>query len=277
MKRNWLLICTCSLAVVAFGSDVGRAQRGGPGPGGPGLGPGPQDRIGFLGFAGGPGNKVVTGAPYCGQLTSDFVQTLGDGNQIHRQTVTNICRDSQGRTYRQMNLPAVVSGSADAPRAVVISDPVAGVDYMLDSTHKTYRKFVVPTGKPPKPPAGPPPLFEGGRPNQGATTDLGFQTINGLSSKGTRFTRTIPAHSPLGNEQPLTVTTERWYSQDLSIDIQTQTTDPSRGNTSTSMGNINRSEPDPTLFQVPAGYTLQQGPGGPGGFGRRPRAQNNAQ
>ena len=32
------------------------------------------------------------------------------------------------------------------------------------------------------------------------------------------------------------------------------------------------------LFQVPAGYTLQQGgPGGPGGFGRRPRGPANPQ
>jgi hypothetical protein len=216
----------------------------------------------------------VTGAPYCGQLTDNFTQIFADGNQIHRETVTNVCRDSQGRTYHQVNLPEIVAGSGNSPRAVMINDPVAGVDYMLDPAHKTYRKFVRPKGKGFQ---GNPPQFRGGNPNPASTTDLGFQTIGGLSCKGTRFTHTIPAHSPLGNEQALTVTTDRWYSPDLSIDIQTQTTDPSRGNTSTTVSNISRNEPDASLFQVPAGYTEQQGPGGPGGFVRRPRGQADPQ
>ena len=267
MQRRWLVVFTCGLAALAFGSGSSRAQRNGPG------GPGAQNRIGFLGFAGGPGNKVVTGAPYCGQVTEEFSQTLADGNQIHRETTSNVCRDSQGRTYSQVNLPAVVSGSGNSPSAVIIRDPVAGVDYMLDTTHKTYRKVTHPTGKPPA--GGNAPRFQGGNPNPGATTDLGFMTIAGLSCKGTRFTRTIAAHSGLGNEQPLQVTTERWHSPDLSIDIQTQTTDPSRGNSTTTVSNINRSEPDASLFQIPAGYTLQQG--GLGGFGRRPQGQVRAQ
>jgi hypothetical protein len=267
MRRNWLIVFAGSLATLAFASGSSRAQRNGPG------GPEPQNRIGFLGFAGGPGNKVVTGAPYCGQESEEFSQTLADGNQIHRSTTRTVCRDSQGRTYSQVNLPAVVSGSENSPR-VVIRDPVAGVDYMLDTAHKTYLKVTHPVRKPPAGNAGNGPRFQGGNPNAGTTTDLGFQTIAGLSCKGTRFTRTIPAHSRLGNDQALQVTRERWYSADLSIDIQTQTTDPSRGNTNTMVSGINRSEPDPSLFQVPAGYTLEQGgPGGPGGFGRRPQAQ----
>jgi len=273
MRSNWLVVFSCGIAAVALSSGVGRAQRGGPGPG-PGPRPGPEGRIGFLGFAGGPGNKVVTGAPYCGQLTSDFIQKFADGNDIHRHTVTNICRDSQGRVFSRLNLPDFLANGGQ-PQRITISDPVAGVDYLLDPAHKTYRKVVVRTGK--RPGGNPPPKFQGDNQNRGASTDLGFQTISGLSCKGTRFTRTIPANSPLGNEQPLTITTDRWYSPDLSIDIQTQTTDPSRGNTSTTLSNINRNEPDASLFQVPAGYTLQEGFGGPGGFGRGPHGPGNPQ
>jgi hypothetical protein len=264
MQRNWLVVFTCCLAALAFGGSS-RAQRNGPG------GPGPQNRIGFLGFAGGPGNKVVTGAPYCGQVTEEFSQALADGNQIHRSTTNTVCRDSQGRTYSQMSLP--FSGSGNSPSGAIIRDPVAGVDYILDSTHKTYRKITHPA-KPGPGNAGNGPRFQGGNPNGGAGTDLGFQTIAGLSCKGTRFTRTIPANSRLGNQQPLQVTTEHWYSPDLSIDVQTQTTDPSSGSNTMTVFNINRNEPDASFFQVPPGYTLQQGgPGGPGGFGRRPTAQ----
>jgi hypothetical protein len=140
---------------------------------------------------------------------------------------------------------------------------------MLDPKHKTYRKFVRPSGKQF---SGNEPRFRGVNPKPGLTMDLGFQTIASLSCKGTRYTRTIPAHSELGNEEPLQVTTDRWYSPDLSIDIQSQTIDPSRGNTNTTVSNINRNEPDASLFQVPTGYTLQEGPAGPG-FGRRPHGQ----
>ena len=271
MRSSWLVVLACCIAAIVFGSGIGHAQRGGPGRG---PGPGAEKGIGFLGFAGEPGNKVVTGAPYCGQLTSDFTQKFADGNDIHRHTVTSVCRDSQGRVYSQMNLPDFLANGGQ-PQRITISDPVAGVDYFLDTVHKTYRKVVVPTGK--RPGRNPPPRFQGGNPNPSTTTDLGFQTINGLSCKGTRFTRTTPAHSPLGNEQPLTITTDRWYSPDLSIDIQTQMTDPSRGNTNTTLSNINRNEPDASLFQVPAGYTLQQGFAGPGEFGRSPRPQGNPQ
>jgi hypothetical protein len=272
MQRNRLAISTCCLAVLSFAVGTGWAQRGpgGPGPGGPG----PENRIGFLGFAGGPGGKVVTGAPYCGQVTNTFSQTLGDGNQIHRETTSNVCRDSMGRTYSQMNLPFSDSGSA--PGGAIIRDPVAGVDYMLDTTHKTYRKFTEPKPRTANGAKGP--RFEGGGPNPGpngaAATDLGFQTIAGLSCKGTRMTRTIPANSRLGNQQALQITTERWFSPDLSIDIQTQMNDPSRGSDSMTVTNITRTEPDASMFQVPAGYTLQQGgPGGPGFGGHRPRPQ----
>jgi hypothetical protein len=268
MQRNRLVVLSCCLAALALSAGSSRAQRNG-------LPPGPQSRIGFLGFTGDPGNKLVTGAPYCGQVTTAFSQTLADGNQIHRTTTSNVCRDSQGRTYSQLNLPSVVSGSENSSR-IVIRDPVAGVDYMLDTVNKTYLKVTHPTRKPPAGNAGNAPRFEGGGfPNGGVTSDLGFQTIAGLSCKGTRFTRTVAAHSKLGNEQPLQVVTERWYSPDLGIDIQTQTSDPSHGSTTMTVSNINRNEPDAAFFQVPAGYTPQKG--GPGGFGRRPQGPISAQ
>jgi len=265
MRRSWLVTFACCLAVGAVGSGHVQAQRNGPGPG-----PGSQNRIGFLGFEGSLGGKVVTGAPYSGQVTTEFTQALLNGNQIHRKTTSNVCRDSQGRTRSEVTLAAIFPESGNPPQAIFIGDPVAGVDYVLDPQHKTYRKFVRSAGRPR---GGNSPLFQvfqGNRSNSEASADLGFQTIGGLSVQGTRITRVTPAHSRLGNEQPIQITIERWHSPELDIDVQTQTIDPTRGNTTTTVTNVDLNEPDSSLFQVPPGYTLQQ-PGGP--FGRRPRAQ----
>ncbi len=47
----------------------------------------------------------VTGAPYCGLVTDKLVETLADGNQIHRDTTTNVCRDSQGLDSSRVESP----------------------------------------------------------------------------------------------------------------------------------------------------------------------------
>ena len=46
-----------------------------------------------------------------------------------------------------------------------------------------------------------------------ATTHLGEQTIDGINATGTRITTSIRA-GQMGNEQPIQVTSERWYSPD---------------------------------------------------------------
>ena len=44
--------------------------------------------------------------------------------------------------------------------------------------------------------------------------DLGEQVIEGVTAKGTRTTTVIPAGA-IGNELPITVTSEEWFSPDL--------------------------------------------------------------
>jgi hypothetical protein len=54
---------------------------------------------------------------------------------------------------------------------------------------------------------------------------------------------------------------ERWYSQELQTVVLTKNSDPRMGETTYRLTNINRSEPDPSLFQVPADYTVDEGAG----------------
>ncbi len=88
---------------------------------------------------------------------------------------------------------------------------------------------------------------------------LGSQVINGVAADGTRTTMTIPA-GQIGNDQPIQVVDEVWRSSELQVIVQSQHSDPRMGTTTYSLTNISRSEPSPTLFQVPPDYTLQDAP-----------------
>jgi hypothetical protein len=154
---------------------------------------------------------------------------------------------------------------------VLITDPVAGMDYVLQTDRKVAREIpALPSGKGGKGPGGPPPFMQD-RQNESTTVSLGTQMVNGVSAEGTRTTRTIPAGA-IGNEKPIVISVERWYSPDLQMNVMIKRSDPRTGDNVFQLTNIIRSEPEPTLFQVPSDYTVKQGrmkgksgPGGPGG------------
>ena len=91
---------------------------------------------------------------------------------------------------------------------------------------------------------------------------LGTQTIEGVSAEGTRITVTIPA-GQIGNELPIVTVSERWYSPELQVTVMSTRSDPRTGTTTYKLTNINRAEPSPTLFQVPADYTVHDLTNGP--------------
>src|SRR5215470_18099498 len=45
--------------------------------------------------------EPVKGAPFCATVTTEHTQTFADGNRIHTSDNSNICRDRQGRTWRE--------------------------------------------------------------------------------------------------------------------------------------------------------------------------------
>jgi hypothetical protein len=245
------------------GHDVFYMRMGG-GPMGP-------DAMGFVGFEGDLGGKTVTGAPFSATISTQTTQVLADGNRIDRTTSGTIARDSQGRTRRDMTLPAIgpwnTSGQA-APHVVFINDRVAGTQYILQPDKKVARKMErLHHGQRGGARAGGAQdevQFPTGRGDQSnvTTTSLGAQTINGVQAQGTRTTRTVPAGT-IGNANAIVITNERWYSPDLQTVVLSKRSDPFMGETTFQLTNIQKQEPDASLFQVPSDYTVKQG--GPGG------------
>jgi hypothetical protein len=99
---------------------------------------------------------------------------------------------------------------------------------------------------------------EGANPNE-VKEQLGKQPIEGVEAEGTRTTVTIPA-GEIGNERPIEIVSERWYSPELQLVVMSRHSDPRVGETTYKLTNINRTEPAKTLFEVPSGYTVKEGP-----------------
>ena len=85
---------------------------------------------------------------------------------------------------------------------------------------------------------------------------LGERTIEGLKVTGSRREFTIEAGA-IGNEQPMVVSTEQWFSPELGVVVASSHHDPMIGDTNYKLTQISRTEPDPALFKVPADYTRQ--------------------
>jgi hypothetical protein len=247
--------------------------------------------------------KRVKGAPYSAQAVTESTQTLSDGNRIARKSTATLYRDSEGRTRREEIFKSIgpLAADGDPGQIIFISDPVAGVDYSLDTRSKSARKmmpvhfkFEMKTPVP-----GEKQNFiwddkldkiqtekgeivqkifkttdEGatwtklgnsqmmmewkGSPEPNAKKEsLGKQLIEGVEAEGTRVTITIPA-GEIGNERPIEIVSERWYSPELQTVVMTRHSDPRFGETTYKLTNISRTEPDHSLFEVPAGYTLKE-------------------
>ena len=85
---------------------------------------------------------------------------------------------------------------------------------------------------------------------------LEHKTIDGLAVEGHQRTETIPA-GQIGNDLPITITSEEWTSTDLKVLVLTKHNDPRTGESTYRLTNVVRAEPDPSLFMVPPDYTVK--------------------
>lgn len=239
--------------------------------------------------------EPVKGAPFCATVNTEHTQLFADGNRIHTSDTSSVCRDSQGRTRREASLNLLGTATQSSPpKLITIMDPVANVRYVLDSENKiAHRMPIGPAAKMlgvrggagaaserggqvmlyqhidtagPNMVANGNVLFRKVGPSSDepapATENLGNQSIDGVHAIGTRITTTIPA-GQMGNEQPILVTSERWYSPELKATIMTKHNDPWAGELTTQLTNVNTSEPDSSLFVVPGDYKVMDEKAGP--------------
>lgn len=277
MKFTGRWITSAALAAVFFAASVSaQAQGGAPeaSPAPPRGGPAMLEHLGqrdfdFIGIEGPAFRKTVTGAPFTATFSSQSSQTLPDGNHITHNSSGNIARDSQGRTRRDVTLPGIrglAASGQNAPHVVMVNDPVAGTHFVLHPDQKTADSLAF-HGKGGRAKGmarqhgGEAEAWAGKHSDQVTSSSLGTQTIGGVVAEGTRITRTIPA-GEIGNEKPIQIVTERWYSSELQTVVMVKRTDPLHGDSSFQLTEIQRNEPAATLFQVPPDYTVNTAPAG---------------
>lgn len=247
-------------------------------------------------FVGGQlvGGDPVKGAPYSAEAVTETTQTLADGNRIVRRSSSVLYRDSEGRERREESFNKLGNWSAEGEpaKAIFISDPVAKVNYTLDTKGRTAHKLPLPamvsmpggrgartsihtfTTSAERMPPPPPPLEAGAvasgnigysdnrvgaQRSPAKVEQLGKNVIEGVEVEGTRTIFTIPA-GQIGNERPLDIISERWYSPELKVTVLSKNSDPRSGETVYKLTNINRSEPLRSMFEVPPDYTIEAGP-----------------
>jgi hypothetical protein len=209
--------------------------------------------------------ETVKGAPYTATGLTEITQSLADGNRIVHKTTSSVARDSQGRTRHEETVGKVGGLQLKGLKIVSIYDPVAGTNSIFKSgeqpaeeegrgegkvikieERKKVRVFATGSKK------------EGWveQPGEVKHESLGTKTIEGVSAEGKRETRTIPAGT-IGNERPIEITSETWYSPELHTVVLSKRNDPRMGETVFRLTEISRAEPDASLFQPPPGVKVE--------------------
>ena len=222
---------------------------------------------------------IVKGSPYSAEAVTESTQVLADGNRIVNRTSTKQFRDSEGREWRERS-------AGKEGQEIVISDPVEGASYTLrtDGISGEHRGEKTPMAKlitvdksainlstdavvtSNFAAGGGGFVVRSSGPNlereievklkeAGAREELGAKVIEGVMATGTR-TKKIIAAGEIGNEKPIEIVSETWYSPDLQMTVYSKNSDPRSGETVFKLINISRSEPPRTLFDVPVDYTI---------------------
>ncbi|MFN0279655.1 MAG: hypothetical protein ACKVRN_13820 [Pyrinomonadaceae bacterium] len=200
------------------------------------------------------GDKLVKNQPFSAEILIEDTRRLFDGTTVTKKIQGAIYRDASGRTRREQPLEMfggfnIVTENNKPQMLVFINDFAANTQYFLDLNQRIARKNRIGQGPPRDEPEKP-----------GAKSEaLGAKTIEGISVEGTRITYDLPA-GHIGNDKPIQVVTENWYSPELQMIVMSRHLDPLSGEHIFRLLNIKRSEPAADLFTVPAGFRIEGKP-----------------
>lgn len=224
-------------------------QRG-PRREGPGMPPNAKFIAAELRF----GDRLVKGQPFSADIVIEDTRRLFDGSTVTKQSRGAIYRDGEGRTRREQPLEMVggvnIVGSDNRPQILVFVNDFANKSQIfLDMNNKIAKKNRLGDNPPPEP----------REPENATSESLGTKMIDGIKAEGTRTSFDIPV-GEIGNDKPIKVVSERWFSPELQLLVMSRHLDPIAGEHVFKLTNIKRAEPSPDLFVVPAGFRIENPP-----------------
>jgi hypothetical protein len=196
--------------------------------------------------------------PFTATLATEAVKYAADGAAMTFVNQRRIARDAQGRVYEERWFLVPKGGKIESRMNwIQIADPKQRTLYNC-STEKHICDLLVFSStnalaalSPRKGASGPLPSGDGNV----VWEELGSRNIAGIETVGTRETTTTYAGS-FGNDQPLISMTECWHSQDLGINLLSIRTSPFFGKQTFTITELTAAEPDPQLFELPAGFKV---------------------
>jgi hypothetical protein len=164
--------------------------------------------------------------------------------------VSQVCRDRAGR----LRIEWRAEGLGESADIVILVDPVASSITWLAVAQKIAYPDAVPPSRDGEFRVGFPWVAH---PPQARnwpmkTEALGERLMEGIEVEGVRVVQTSE------DPTPLTAVHETWRCPELHLTLVVEASGPSWKQTA-KLQNVERREPDPALFAVPADYTIQGG------------------
>lgn len=186
-------------------------------------------------------------APFSATVNTESIRQLPNGTSITLKNHRAIARDRAGRIFQERRMLVPEDGKHESVLTQIeISDPVSHELYICVPREKVCQveAFTPPSFEPPRvvsDNAAPPgtPSFQ----------SLGKQLIGGVETLGARETVTIEVGT-IGNDSPIEIRREYWYSPQLGVNLLSKLDDPRVGMQNFEISDLSLAEPDRKLFGV---------------------------
>jgi hypothetical protein len=200
----------------------------------------------------------IPNQPFSATLQTEWIRYTGEGGTITMVNERPIARDSKGRIYQQRwFLVPKYSKVKSQMSWSQIADPKQHTLYSCSPVRhicelETYDPTDELAAAEPRKPVPNGMLVQ----DHFTVEDLGTRKIAGVETIGRRETSNIDV-GVMGNDQPLTATSETWHAQELAINLISMRTGPMVGKQNFTITDLSAVEPDLELFRVPAGYEIR--------------------
>jgi hypothetical protein len=197
---------------------------------------------------------AITGAPFTAIVHTEWTRYLADGGTFTLVNQRPIARDSEGRIFEERWTLVPKNGKIASQKTTIqIGDPNAHTLYncfVFNKPHyctvEGFNEMTTTIYKPRMEKSGP--LSQG----RGHITheNLGKDNIEGVEVTGVRDTVTYN-QGAIGNDQPESLKREFWFAPTLGINLRSEVSDPNFGKQTFTITDVNLSEPDPKLYELP--------------------------
>ena len=215
----------------------------------------PDPDSGMVGHVDGLFIPLLAWQPFRARIPVQINRQLSDGTTVAQKYYTLVARDGTGRTYREARDVVAADSDREPPlMRTIVYDPKTSLITTCNPERRICRQTSFnPTSHPADEPVGP---SSDGK-SVLARESLGTKTMEGLEVVGTRETRTINPGT-FGNDKPVVVTKELWYSPLLQFNLSVTRIDPRNGTQKLQVADLKLGEPGVEWFALPEGYRLVQ-------------------